>query len=83
MSQNDSEVTLRTQTLSKTSPKMTRKTISKMSNGRTTLKYRKERPKEATLCELHENAKRRVLNDMTEVCVMNPRSMSCAVEREI
>ena len=29
------------------------------------------RPKRTTLCELHENAKCRVPNNMTEICVMN------------
>ena len=28
-------------------------------------------PKETSLCELHENAKCRVLNNMIEICVVN------------
>ena len=43
MSQNVSEATLRIQAPSKMSPKVTRKTISKVNNGRTTLEYEKER----------------------------------------
>ena len=43
MSQNVSEATLRIQAPSKMSPKVTRKTISKVNNGRTTLEYGQER----------------------------------------
>ena len=34
---------------------------------------------EIALCELHENAKRRAPNNMTEICVMN--SMDCVTCR--
>ena len=42
MSLNVLEATLRTQALSKTSSKVTRETISQMSNSRTTLKNQKD-----------------------------------------
>ena len=75
MSQNASAATLRIQALSKTSPKVAQRSMSKMSNGRTTLEYKKEMcPKETVLRKLYENAKCKVPNSMIEICVMDSKN---------
>ena len=81
MSQNASETTLRIRAPSKTSPKVIRRSMSKMSNGRTTLEYGQNASKRDSLCELHENAKRRVPNNMTKVCVTNSKNYVMCSER--
>ena len=83
MPQNASEVTLRTEASSKTSPKVTRKTISRMSNGRTTLEVRERMcQKETILSELYENDKCRVLNNMTEIRIVNSKDIVISSEKE-
>ena len=82
MSQNVPEATLRTQASSKTSPKVTRKTISRMSNGRTTLEVRERMcQKETILSELYENDKCRVLNNMTEIRIVNSKDIVISSEK--
>ena len=56
-------------------PKVTRRSMSKMSNGRTTLEYKKEMcPKETVLRKLYENAKCKVPNSMIEIYVMDSKN---------
>ena len=82
MSQNVSKVTLRTQAPSKMSPKVTQETMTKMSNGRTTLEYKKEcARKETVLCEPHENNRCRVLNNMTEIRIVNSKDYAMSSEK--
>ena len=77
-----SEVTLRTHASSKTSPKVTRKTISRMSNGRTALEVRERMcQKETILSELYENDKCRVLNNMTEIRIVNSKDIVISSEK--
>ena len=52
---------------------MTRRSMSKMSNGRTTLEYRKECVQRERLYEPHENVRRRVPKNMIEICVVNSK----------
>ena len=82
MPQNASEVKLRTEASSKTSPKVTRKTISRMSNDRTTLEVRERMcQKETILSELYENDKCRVLNNMTEIRIVNSKDIVISSEK--
>ena len=83
MPQNVSKTTLRNQTPFKTSPKVTRKTMTKMSNGRITLEYNKECVrKETVLCEPHGNNRCRVLNNMTKIRIVNSEDIVMSNEKE-
>ena len=68
------KATPKTQASSKTSPKVTRNTRSKINNGRNTLKNETDyAPKETTWFELYENDKCGVPNNTIKVCVVNSR----------
>ena len=82
MSQNFLEATLRTQASSKMSPKVIQKTISKMSNGRTTL----ENGKDYTRRRLSYVNHMRMTgvgcsNNMTEVHVVNSKDIVMSDEK--
>ena len=77
------KATPKTQASSKTSPKVTRKTRSKINNGRNTLKNETDyAPKETTWSELYENDKCGVPNNTIKYVSWTQETVSCAVEQE-
>ena len=61
--------------------KATRETMTKMSNGQTTLECEKESArKENVLCEPHENNRCMVLNNMTEIRIVNSKNIVMSSE---
>ena len=56
--------------------------MTKMSDGRTTLEYKKECVwKEIVLREPHGNNRYRVLNNMTEICIVNSKHIVMSNEK--